>query len=153
VVSLLGAGNVLVSAPALATLITFEDQEWELRLFDAHEERLDLADLLARTLNDGAAGSRHRIRSSNDPAEMLEDAEPEAPPVIPPVTEGVGQEYVVPAGTRPFKPFAGIELNDAPEQIVSEMLETEAAGFTAMARVNEAPLHAPAVGEIVYVAV
>lgn len=74
-VSLLGAGNVLVSAPALATLITFEDQEWELRLYDAHEERLDLADLLARTLNDGAAGSRHRIRSSNDPAEMLEDAE------------------------------------------------------------------------------
>ncbi len=74
-VSLLGAGNVLVSAPALATLITFEDQEWELRLYDAHEERLDLADLLARTLNDGAAGSRHRIRSSNDPAEILEDAE------------------------------------------------------------------------------
>jgi len=75
VVSLLGAGNVLVSAPALATLITLEDQEWELRLFDAHEERLDLADLLARTLNDGAAGSRHRIRSSSDPAEMLEDAD------------------------------------------------------------------------------
>ncbi|GAB4122835.1 MAG: hypothetical protein Fur0036_08740 [Fimbriimonadaceae bacterium] len=74
-VSLMGAGNVLVSAPALATLITFESQEWELRLYDAHEERLDLADLLARTLNDGAAGSRHRIRSSNDPAEMLEDAD------------------------------------------------------------------------------
>jgi len=75
VVSLLGAGNVIVSAPALATLITLEDQEWELRLYDAHEERLDLADLLARTLNDGAAGSRHRIRSSSDPAEMLEQAE------------------------------------------------------------------------------
>jgi hypothetical protein len=75
VVSVLGAGNVLVSAPTLATLIAFAHHEWELRLFDAHEERLDLADLLARTLNDGAAGSRHRIRSSNDPAEMLEDAE------------------------------------------------------------------------------
>ncbi len=75
VVSVLGAGNVLVSAPTLATLIAFAHHEWELRLFDAHEERLDLADLLARTLNDGAGGSRHRIRSSSDAAEMLESAD------------------------------------------------------------------------------
>jgi hypothetical protein len=65
----------LVSAPTLATLIAFAHHEWELRLFDAHEERLDLADLLARTLNDGVGGSRHRIRSSSDAAEMLENAD------------------------------------------------------------------------------
>jgi hypothetical protein len=39
---------------------------------------------------------------------------PPAPPVIPPVTPGALQLYSVPAGTIPFVPFTGVNVNNTP---------------------------------------
>ena len=39
---------------------------------------------------------------------------PAAPPVIPPVTAGAGQVYVVPDGTVPSVPLAGDTVNGDP---------------------------------------
>ncbi len=73
---------------------------------------------------------------------------PATPPVMPPVTEGIGQLYVVPTGTMPLVPFTGVELKKVPLQTVVVMLLIAGVGFTVTARVNIAPLQEPEVGVI-----
>ena len=46
--------------------------------------------------------------------EILDAAEPVAPPVIPPVTVGADQLYVVPVGTTPFVTLTGVDVNATP---------------------------------------
>ena len=45
--------------------------------------------------------------------------EPDVPPVILPVTEGVDQLYNVPAGTIPFTPSTGVIAKDTPWQLTA----------------------------------
>jgi hypothetical protein len=47
---------------------------------------------------------------------------PAAPPVIPPVTVGAVQVYVVPDGTVPLIPFVGVTVNGIPVQIAEFMV-------------------------------
>ena len=47
---------------------------------------------------------------------------PGAPPVNPPVTTGAGHEYVVPDGTIPLVPFAGVTVNAPPSQTTDGIL-------------------------------
>jgi hypothetical protein len=79
--------------------------------------------------------------------------DPATPPVTPPVTTGAPHEYVVPAGTTPFVPFAGVEVKLPPLQIVAVMFVIAGFGLTVTITVNVAPGHPPAVGVTVYVAV
>lgn len=72
-----------------------------------------------------------------------------APPVIPPVTVGALQLYVVPDGIVPVN--AAVKL--APEQILKVTLFTDANGNTDTNPVNTAPLQPDESGVIVYVAV
>ena len=83
----------------------------------------------------------------------MDDPDPAAPPVIPPVTVGAVQVYVVPAGTTPFVPFAGVTLNAMPLHTVAVIAVTEGFGLTVTVTVNVLPAHAPDVGVTVYVAV
>jgi hypothetical protein len=53
-----------------------------------------------------------------------------SPPVIPPVTAGAGQLYIVPGKTTPLVPFAGIIANDPPLQIEVVIFEIIENGFT-----------------------
>ena len=84
---------------------------------------------------------------------MLTALVPIAPPVIPPVTTGNGQVYVVPAGTIPFTPFAGADVNVPPLQIAATILVTPGVGLTVTVTVNVAPVHPATAGVTVYVAV
>jgi hypothetical protein len=61
---------------------------------------------------------------------------PEEPPVIPPVTTGADQLYVVPTGTTPFVTFVGVEVNDDPLQAEFVIEETAGVGFTVTVNVN-----------------
>ena len=63
---------------------------------------------------------------------------PVVPPVNPPVTVGALQLYVVPAGTIPFVPFAGDELNNTPLHVVALIALITAVGFTVTVQVNVA---------------
>jgi len=72
--------------------------------------------------------------------------EPAAPPVIPPVTTGAGQLYVVPAGTTPLVPLTGVILKATPVQTVAVIGVIAAAGFTVTVRLKLAPAHVPDVG-------
>ena len=67
---------------------------------------------------------------------------PVVPPVIPPVTTGADQLYVVPVGTNPFVTFVGVEVNDDPLQTVFVMGVIAGPGITVIVS-NEliAPLH------------
>lgn len=71
---------------------------------------------------------------------------PLAPPVNPPVTEGIGQLYVVAIGTIPFVMFTGIDVKPVPLQIVSVILETAGVGFTVTVTVKVSPKQKPDVG-------
>ena len=84
---------------------------------------------------------------------ILADPDPAAPPVMPPVTTGAGQLYVVPAGTSPLVPFTGEEVNVTPLQTAVVILLIAGLGLTVTVRVKGAPVQVPAVGVIVYVAV
>ncbi len=64
---------------------------------------------------------------------------PAAPPVMPPVTEGMGQLYVVPTGTMPFVPFTGVEVKAVPLQTVEVIFVTDGVGFTVTVTVKMAP--------------
>lgn len=68
--------------------------------------------------------------------------EPAAPPVIPPVTEGAVQVYVVPAGMVFPPPFAGVTEKPVPLQVVTAWFVIVATGFivTATFCVLEHPL-------------
>ena len=70
---------------------------------------------------------------------------PGAPPVIPPVTVGVLQLYVVPEGIVPVK--AAVKL--APEQILKVTLFIAANGNTDTTPVNTAPVQPEESGVIV----
>jgi hypothetical protein len=67
---------------------------------------------------------------------------PVVPPVIPPVTTGADQLYVVPVGTNPFVTFVGVEVNDDPLQAEFVMGVIAGPGITVIVS-NEliAPLH------------
>lgn len=80
---------------------------------------------------------------------MLAAPLPLAPPVKPPVTEGIDQLYVVPEGTMPFMGFTGVEVKLSPPQVVSTMLLMAGSGFTHKISVKESPLHEPDVGAMV----
>lgn len=71
---------------------------------------------------------------------------PAAPPVIPPVTTGTPQLYVVPAGTIPFTTFTGVEEKGNPLHMVLVMLLIEGVGLTVTVTVKVAPLHEPTEG-------
>ena len=78
---------------------------------------------------------------------------PAAPPVIPPVTVGAAQLYVVPAGTTPLVPFAGVAENATALQVVAIIFVMAGFGFTVTVTVNVDPVQLPDVGVTVYVAV
>ena len=74
-VCVLGAGSVEYAPHAIVTLASLASEFLlDIRLFDANEERLDLLDRLGRVCLD-MTKLGHSIRSSSDPAEMLEDAD------------------------------------------------------------------------------
>src|ERR1043166_1782730 len=84
---------------------------------------------------------------------VIDEPDPATPPVIPPVTVGTPQLYVVPTGTIPFVTFNGVTVNVAPLQIVVVKLFIDGLGFTVTVTVNVDPVHEPDVGVTVYVAV
>ena len=79
------------------------------------------------------------------------------PPVMPPVTAGAPQLYVVPAGTRPLAGSAGVTVNVPPLHTVAVMLLIAAFGLTVTVTVKLFPVQLPSaggdVGITVYVAV
>jgi hypothetical protein len=79
---------------------------------------------------------------------------PVVPPVIPPVTLGALQLYVVPAGTIPLLPLVGVALNKTPLHPTAVIALITALGLTVTVKVN-VPFtpHNVEVGVIVYVAV
>jgi hypothetical protein len=77
---------------------------------------------------------------------ILVAAVPEEPPVIPPVTTGTDQLYVVPVGTNPFVTFAGVEVNDDPLQAEFVIEVIAGLGFTVTVNVNVVPKQVPEVG-------
>ena len=77
---------------------------------------------------------------------MLVAFVPDAPPVMPPVTVGDNQLYVVPEGTTPSVPFTGVEVKDMPVHTVLVSAVIEGVGLTVTVTVNEDPTHVPDVG-------
>ncbi len=75
VVTLLGAGSLRCSPVVLASLASYRtDGAFELRLFDANEERLDLFDRFARACLD-STHAPHALIATSDAAEALKDAD------------------------------------------------------------------------------
>ena len=56
-------------------------------------------------------------------------------------------------GTTPFIPLIGKTVNNSSLQIVSGGAVIDGFGFTVITAVKSAPVHAPAIGVIVYVIV
>ena len=76
-----------------------------------------------------------------------------APPVTPPVTIGVDQLYVVPAGITPLVTFVGVNTNATPVHAVPVIAVTAASGLIVTVNWNDAPVpQATVLGVIVYVA-
>jgi hypothetical protein len=84
---------------------------------------------------------------------MFAAAVPAAPPVIPPVTEGAAQVYVVVPGTMPLTPSAGAAMKLPALHIVAVIFVTAGFGLTVTVTVNVAPVQLPDFGVTVYVAV
>ena len=61
---------------------------------------------------------------------IVEAFDPEAPPVIPPVTVGADQLYVVPVGITLLPPLTGVILKPVPLQVEAVWVETDGVGFT-----------------------
>ena len=76
---------------------------------------------------------------------------PAVPPVIPPVTTGALQVYVVPVGTILPLPFAGITAKATSPQVEVVWFKIEGVGSTVTVTVNVAPAQLPDVGVTVYV--
>ena len=72
--------------------------------------------------------------------------EPVAPPVIPPVTIGNDQLYVVPAGTIPLVPFTGVVENATPLQLTAVIAVTDATGLIVTVIENALPVQLPDTG-------
>jgi hypothetical protein len=70
---------------------------------------------------------------------MFDCTTPAAPPVIPPVTDGIGQLYVVPGGTIPFAILIGVSVND-PLHIDKVPFEMLGVGLIVMVTVKVAPV-------------
>jgi hypothetical protein len=68
---------------------------------------------------------------------------PDAPPVIPPVTVGADQLYVVPDGTIPFVLLTGVTVNVEPLQTEEVIAFIAGVGFTVTVTVNVLPVQLP----------
>ena len=68
------------------------------------------------------------------------------PPVKPPVTEGAGQVYIVPAGTIPLVISVGVVVNEVPLQMAAVIALIVAIGLTVTVTVKAAPLQLPDTG-------
>jgi hypothetical protein len=69
---------------------------------------------------------------------------PAAPPVRPPVTTGIPQLYVVPAGIIfPPTPFTGVTVKAVPLHVVGVCEDTNGFGFTVIVTVKFAPVQLP----------
>ena len=68
------------------------------------------------------------------------------PPVRPPVTTGIPQLYVVPAGTTPFAPLAGVTVNTTPPHTGVVISVMAGLGFTVTVTINVDPAQLPDVG-------
>lgn len=79
---------------------------------------------------------------------LIEAGLPElaAPPVIPPVTSGTAQLYVVPAGTVPFNPLTGAISNAWPLHSAVVIGRIEGPGLIVTDTVNEGPAQVPVTG-------
>ena len=89
------------------------------------------------------------VRVPNNPFCVV----PNAPPVIPPVTIGATQLYVVPAGITPLVTSVGVTLKNTPLQLTAVIAVTDAFGLTVTVNWNADPLpHAAVFGVTVYVA-
>jgi hypothetical protein len=88
---------------------------------------------------------------------MLAAPEPVAPPVIPPVTTGSPQLYVVPVGTSPLVASIGVTVNPVPLHVSPVMSLIAGLGLTVTVTVKVEPTQLPSaggdVGVTVYVAV
>ena len=84
---------------------------------------------------------------------ILDALVPVPPPVMPPVTLGALQLYVVPDGTIPFVPLVGVNTKPTPPQVVAVIALITADGFTFTVTENTDPVQLPDNGVIVYVAV
>ena len=78
--------------------------------------------------------------------EILAAFNPEAPPVIPPVTVGADQLYVVPDGTTPFVTLTGVDVKTTPLHTVLVIAVIAGFGFTVTVTVNVVPEQDPEVG-------
>ena len=79
---------------------------------------------------------------------------PIVPPVIPPVTVGAAQLYNVPAGTIPFVPLVGVNVNITPLQLTPVIAAIFAVGLIGIVTVNVVPTpQLTVVGVTLYVAV
>jgi hypothetical protein len=70
----------------------------------------------------------------------------DAPPVRPPVTDGTDQLYVVPAGTIPFVPLVGVNVNDTPLQLTVVIAVITAVGLIVTVTVKTEPKQVPVIG-------
>ena len=77
---------------------------------------------------------------------MLDAPLPDAPPVIPPVTAGADQLYVVPVGTTPLVLLTGVTVKAEPEQTNEVIAVIDGVGFTVTVTVNALPVQVPEVG-------
>ncbi len=68
------------------------------------------------------------------------------PPVIPPVTEGADQLYVVPSGTMPLVTSTGVMVNAVALHDDPVRLLITGHGFTVTVTVNDVPVQLPATG-------
>ena len=71
---------------------------------------------------------------------------PAAPPVIPPVTEGAGQLYVVPTGTSPLVGLTGVTLKATPLHVLAVISVIAGLGLTVTTTSKSAPGQLPDVG-------
>ena len=70
----------------------------------------------------------------------------DTPPVVPPVTIGADQLYVVPDGTIPLVPFTGVTLNTVPVVTVVLISVIVATGLIFAVTVNAEPVQVPDCG-------
>jgi hypothetical protein len=76
---------------------------------------------------------------------MFAADEPDEPPVIPPVTNGAGQLYVMPEGTISV-PLAGIIVKAVPLHVVAVLAAIDGVGLTVTVTVKALPEQLPEVG-------
>jgi hypothetical protein len=70
--------------------------------------------------------------------EIFAADEPDEPPVIPPVTVGAGQLYVMPEGTISV-PLAGITVKAVPLHVAAVLAAIDGVGLTVTVTVKAVP--------------